>query len=347
MLAAGAVLSDTIAPDEYEGAASAFATAHAWRAAHLTPMHSMRLSIYGVARAVTGEALVAGRIKRMSSIRKKLRRTSISLWEIQDIAGVRAIVPGMQDVDAITARLMSGELKHRLARTDDRIATPKASGYRSRHHLMRFRGEGELAALNRRSVELQLRTVLQHSWATALEAVGLMRGEDLKAGYGSEEWLRLFRLMAAQFADDENLPGVPGEPTDRTERLKQIRLLDGYLDALAILDGYKHAIRRVETRGPSAGGRFVVAFDRNAQTVHVYPSTSVAAFLGGARSNDPNGVESVVVEVDRVDSLAAAYPNYFADVTVFATRLRSYLTGRDGTRKHPLSWLRDYHWRRA
>ena len=79
VLAAGALLSHSIAPDCYERAASAVATAHAWRAAHLTPMHSMRQSVHGVARAVTGEPLVAGRIKRMSSIRKKLRRTSISL----------------------------------------------------------------------------------------------------------------------------------------------------------------------------------------------------------------------------------------------------------------------------
>jgi hypothetical protein len=56
----------------------------------------------------------------------------------------------------------------------------------------KFRGSGEEAVYNGRRVEVQVRTQLQHSWATAVEAVGLFRREDLKAGRGDLDWLRLF-----------------------------------------------------------------------------------------------------------------------------------------------------------
>jgi hypothetical protein len=36
--------------------------------------------------------------------------------------------------------------------------------------------------------------------------VGLFRGEELKSGKGSSEWLRLFAIMSAEFAEAEVVP---------------------------------------------------------------------------------------------------------------------------------------------
>ena len=43
-------------------------------------------------------------------------------------------------------------------------------------------------------VELQIRTRLQHAWSTAVEAVGLCRGEHMKGGEG--ECLRGYKMLA-------------------------------------------------------------------------------------------------------------------------------------------------------
>lgn len=346
VIRAGDLLRVAIPADRVASAYEAFGVGHQWRAAHVPPMHSMRLGLGAISRAICPEAIVAGRIKSMVSIRRKLRRTRLPLWEMQDVAGIRAIVSTQDQVEGVARRYMDGATRHRIAGQDDYISSPKVSGYRSRHLIMRFAGEGDTAAYSKRSVEIQIRTALQHSWATALEAVGLMRGEDLKAGEGDEEWLRLFRLMSAQFADDEGLPVVPGQPADRNERLKQIRILESYLGALAVLDGYKHAIKRVKSGALGTGGRFIVTFDRDRREVSVASMSSIEAFIRNGRSSDVGKSHSVVVEVDNVDALAAAYPNYFADVTLFASKLRLYLTGRDGTRRHPLAWLADYQWRK-
>lgn len=345
---AGEVLRRTISAEDRSDCYEAFNVGHQWLAAHLTPMHRTRIGLGSIARSIDFEAIVAGRIKRMSSVRKKLRRSKMSLWEMQDLAGIRAVLRDHRAVEEVAARYEEGASRQRLAKQRDYILEPKDTGYRSRHLMLRFVGDGDAAPFAGRSVELQLRTRLQHSWATAVEAVGLMSGQDLKAGQGSEEWLRLFRLMSAQFADDEGLPGVPGQPTDRNERVEQIRVLDRYLDALTTLEGYKHAINRISGRWrDSRGGRFVVTFDAASKTVRVAPVTSIAAFLTASRAAEGAKTDSVVVEVDRIDSLAEAYPNYFADVTLFARKLSSYLRGRDGTYKHPLGWLASYHWRRA
>lgn len=344
---AGAMLSRRIPADDHECAVDAFRVAHEWRAAHVPPMASMRLGLRSISRAICPDVTVAGRIKTMRSIRRKLRRSGITLWEMQDVAGIRAIVSTPDEVDSVARRYLDGGTRHRVAREQDYIRSPKATGYRSRHLMMRFAGDGDTAAWSKRAVEIQIRTQLQHSWATAIEAVGLMRGEDLKGGLGNPEWLELFALMSAQFADDEGLAAVPGQPTDRAERMRQILVLENHLNAMAELDGYKHAVHRLQDRGRAAGGRFVVTFDRANKRVQVAEASSLEAFMTSARASDLGEVQSVVVEVDHVDALVAAYPNYFADVTMFATRLRAYLTGRDGVRRHPFAWLRDWQWRKA
>ena len=81
---------------------------------------------------------------------------------------------------------------------------PGSSGYRSHHLIFSFfpRDEAENSFAGR-LIEIQIRSRLQHSWASAVEAVGLYRGENLKAGIGSDEWLRLFELMSLEFAASE------------------------------------------------------------------------------------------------------------------------------------------------
>jgi Region found in RelA / SpoT proteins len=88
-----------------------------------------------------------------------------------------------------------------LREEDDYIARPKPDGYRSHHLMFNFRDRRNAGIHDGRRIEVQLRTRLQHSWATAVEAVGLFRGEDLKGNQGNPKWLRLFTLMSAEFAE--------------------------------------------------------------------------------------------------------------------------------------------------
>ena len=324
VIAAGELLRTTISPEEVAAAAAAFNVAHTWREAHLLPLHSMRTSLQHHARTADFSAIVAGRIKRLASIRKKLKRSRISLWDMQDIAGVRAILPSLAKVDEVADRLRSDRSAHVFKRQDDHIAAPKPSGYRSLHLMMRYRGDERF---HNRSIEVQIRTLRQHAWATAIEAVGLMRGEDLKAGRGHPHWLRLFHLMAGEFASVEGACPVPGIPDSHQERRIELVELERELEAVKTLSAYSRAITKLTSYLSLPGTRFVIQFDRVKQQVHIAPVRMIDDASGGLRQDERTGVESVVVEVEGAHALAEAYPNYFVDVARFADQLQQSLKG--------------------
>jgi hypothetical protein len=66
-------------------------------------------------------------------------------------------------------------------------------------------------------VEIQIRTTLQHVWATAVETVGTFIQQALKSSQGEAEWLRFFALMATHMALREGRQPVPGTPQNSNE----------------------------------------------------------------------------------------------------------------------------------
>ncbi|MGJ8626091.1 MAG: hypothetical protein ACSHXB_03935 [Sulfitobacter sp.] len=163
---------------------------HNWRLHHSYPMVRARAKLTRLVKSQGG--FTARRLKRTSSIRKKLFRGSAKLGEMQDLVGCRAIVNNMDDLKEVLSKYRSISEGGTVRRSADYITNPKASGYRSVHLILRF-GEGGVGEKHSGcNVEVQLRTQLQHVWGTTVEAVGSMRNEDLKAGEGNPEWLRFF-----------------------------------------------------------------------------------------------------------------------------------------------------------
>jgi ppGpp synthetase/RelA/SpoT-type nucleotidyltranferase len=189
----------------------AFQIANNWRDAHALPMRSIRYQLIGFMRGHKIEGVTAARLKRMQAIRKKLRRLPIGLHKLQDLGGCRAILPTINDVHALVAAIRERS-RHQLWDEDDYIVRPKKDGYRSHHLKFSYRGKGDNAIYDGRRVEVQVRTRMQHSWATGVEAVGLFRGEDLKGNQGDADWLRLFKLISAEFAAAEQCPEPPDVP---------------------------------------------------------------------------------------------------------------------------------------
>lgn len=151
---------------------------------------------------------MASRPKRMSSIRRKLATSTVELHKMQDLAGCRAIVGDIASVNALLERIHD-RFPHDIRKEWRFIQEPKPDGYRSHHIAFKFKPRRhEDEHFEGREVELQIRTRLQHSWATAVEAVSLYRGEDLKHHKGDHEWLRLFELSSAEFAHIEQCPPV-------------------------------------------------------------------------------------------------------------------------------------------
>jgi hypothetical protein len=247
-----------------------------------------------------------------------------------------------------------------LSDEDDYITNPRRSGYRSYHIVLKYFGTYESYAGMR--IEIQLRTQLQHAWATAVEAVGLYRNEDLKGGNGDPGWLRFFELMASEIATAEDLPIVPATPECRSERLNELRDLNKRLDAFGTMEGFRRAVRDTEGYGRKPESKYyLIQYDNRAKTVSVRPYDSVVTGYSdlGREEAKSDVSNAVLVEVDKIEDLKEAYPNYFLDVAMFADGLRSVLQGgklaipsavvtKQKAPSHQLaSILRDWHHRRS
>ncbi|WP_431304463.1 RelA/SpoT domain-containing protein [Sediminicoccus sp. BL-A-41-H5] len=308
--------------------------------------------------------LTGARLKRMPAIRGKLLRKKLTLSQIQDLGGCRAIMPDIRSVHELTAALRSN-LRHDIWREDNYILEPKIDGYRSHHLILSFNSKNSIEQkFKGRRIELQIRTKLQHAWATTVEAVGLFRGEGLKNHEGSREWLRLFALISSEFAEAEGCP-LPASSLDKQERLAEIRHLEAELRAIELLDHIRIGMHGTDN-ALAPGFRpthFLLRFDHINQKVAVDPydiprkaATSYDSAEVLENRNGRNNQTVVLVEVDKVENLKAAYPNYFGDVEEFRRQLIQITRNGEATEyaissrkrtKTPLKPFGDLSWLRG
>ncbi|HWM47934.1 MAG TPA: RelA/SpoT domain-containing protein [Xanthobacteraceae bacterium] len=313
----------------------AFQIANNWRDAHAFPMRSVRWQLVWFMRDQGIAGITAARLKRMQSIRRKLRRFNLTLNQMQDLGGCRAILPTSADVRSLISAVRERS-RHHLRNEDDYINNPKPDGYRSHHLMYAYRGKGDMAVHDDRRIEVQIRTRLQHSWATAVEAVGLFRQEDLKGNQGSPEWLRLFLLMSAEFAFCEGCPEPPGVPP-RDQRVREIKDIDKKIRASAMLDNMSLAVRGTDqlTNYSDLKPRYyLIRFNNEKKEVEVerydLPRGATLQYDNAEELDNCTGNEAtnvVLVEADKIENLKDAYPNYFGDVQLFKLQLSNIVKG--------------------
>jgi putative GTP pyrophosphokinase len=119
--------------------------------------------------------------KSNASVREKLRRESIRLSQMQDIAGCRVIVDGLDEQDR-TVKAMSAAFSD-ITIVDRRIHP--SHGYRAVHVIVDVDGK---------HVEIQVRTMLQHVWAELSEKCADVFDPALKYGGGRAD---LSAILAA------------------------------------------------------------------------------------------------------------------------------------------------------
>ncbi|MGM9514602.1 hypothetical protein ACS5PK_10155 [Roseateles sp. DB2] len=141
--------------------------------------------------------------KSTQAIVEKLRRQSCRLGQIQDIAGCRLVVGDLQAQESAVSRISAAFLHVQL---HDRRRVPSHS-YRAVHLVVK---------VLERWVEIQVRTELQHLWASLSEMLADIFGNEVKYGGGptpvqkvlhntaegiaamEDRDLRLFKLASAE-----------------------------------------------------------------------------------------------------------------------------------------------------
>lgn len=140
--------------------------------------------------------LTASRNKRIETIISKLcRPEKPKLDRIHDIAGTRIIFENIKSLENYIDILENTELvnfKEKINEDKNRynyIKNPKSDGYRSIHKVFYYSSNIPYSTLNEKSfnlenkkIELQLRTRLQHIWATTVEIYDIINKSNIKTG---------------------------------------------------------------------------------------------------------------------------------------------------------------------
>jgi putative GTP pyrophosphokinase len=182
-----------------------------WRSLHARPLSSVAANLrYHVDRGdarVLGRIEVAQRLKRLDTLIGKLGREPGNVTQMQDIGGVRAVLPSLRSVYVVRRRLVKSWT---VIRERDYVAKPKSSGYRAVHLVVRRGGY---------PIEVQLRTIAQDAWANTVEQTGRQLGVDLKSGIGDERLDAIFLTMAELIARFDQGELSPDDLRDALERL--------------------------------------------------------------------------------------------------------------------------------
>lgn len=173
-----------------------------WRSLHVKPLAKVNANLrYWIRKAGVPEPDVTQRLKRFPTIVDKLRREpTMQLSSMEDIGGVRAILPMPEHVTAVRGSLERAP-RWRIRRVRDYMSSPKPDGYRALHVIVEKDGC---------YVEVQLRTPWQDAWAQSVEQDTRRLGERLKFGSGPDDLREYYRLISEMLAMRERSE-VPSE----------------------------------------------------------------------------------------------------------------------------------------
>ena len=303
----------------------------AWRETHfyaLQELNKQLLSFFE--KENISYEISSMRIKRMTSIEAKLRNNAskkTKLGGLQDIGGIRFVFSTVEKLDKAIS-LLNGFVPDSfdVVRSKNYIEKPKESGYRSVHYVYKFRSQDP--KYDGISIELQVRTKLQHAWAMAVETASLISQTTLKADIeDNSEWRGFFKLVSALFAKEENKPVYEDfADYDKTKfcteffRYEENKLVD-QLKALRVTVNMDF--------DKVTSGFCVLTIDFISKVVHAQTfnkeQEKEASDLFSQIERTINKDEAaLMVAIENMREIKEAYPSYFLDTQEFLIFLENF-----------------------
>jgi ppGpp synthetase/RelA/SpoT-type nucleotidyltranferase len=292
-----------------------------YRLAHAFPLNAVTVTVRQRALDVNPNAVVAERRKRLPTILDKLKRhPTMSVTTMQDLGGCRVVFDTVAEVEELVSVLVDlPRSKNRVKKVYDYLRDdpgPRDSGYRGVHLVYEYgASKKEYHGLR---IELQVRTRLQHAWATAVETMDLFSGSELKYGKGDADVLRFFVLVGSLMAYEEGTAPVPGAEGTREELAAELARLEANVGVLERLRGYA-AIVGEHAKTDRRNTLTLELWRTEGQlTVTVHETLAAAeARITELEALDDEDLDAVLINIARISQLRDAYPNYFADTGRF------------------------------
>jgi putative GTP pyrophosphokinase len=296
-----------------------------WRTIHGKVINEFHQIVHDKAKEINQDTFVAQRLKRSPSIIGKLQRLgNIQLTTMQDIAGVRAVVNDINEIRLLEKSLKESNIKHELISEDDYLENPKESGYRGIHLIYKYLDSVDSES-NGLLVEIQIRTKLQHAWATAVETMGTFLGTQLKFNEGQPKWLKYFALTSSAFSFIEKTNPVPKYTKfTEIETYEQALYEFKYNEIDEKLKVYSLAADFICNKVDENKKFHLVVLDVKEKIVKIQSFTESQFEIANKRYTElerdsTNGdlKQVVLVSTESIHELRDAFPNYFLDTKEF------------------------------
>ena len=316
-----------------------------FREYHLYPLMLIKNHLSRTSRIINDEIIVARRLKRLPTIIDKLERVTldgatsnhIKLTRMQDIAGCRAIVKDLKELNALWDKLNASRSVHKIIKPRSYL-TPKPSGYSGVHLIYEcYSGQDAGHEWKGTKVEVQLRTQLQHDWATSLEIIDTLEQIRLKTSHvGEEKWREFFSLSGILVANKEGACVYSDNFILKT-RFRAWKLFFE-LEVGEKLAKYSMAISMVTSKEmkdiipPNGKGMLLVLLDKAQSSKLAGDDSNFSvdvSYFSPRRSS--KGLEAlneaelrddlvlcVLLSVSDAKTLQLAYPNYFGSTNEFS-----------------------------
>lgn len=306
-------------PDKYSHAMQVLSY---WRSCHIYPLDIVAEKLQSASKRIDKQSIVAKRLKRTPSIINKLRRfESMKLRNMQDIGGCRAIVSSIKKANKLKRELN----KRREFRVVDYIEKPKEDGYRGIHLIGKFIGKNRS---DEYSIEIQIRTLVQHAWATAVEIIDLFTNQALKSNQGKQEWKDFFRNVSFEFSKIEGADIQGGNSPYEVHRLaKKLSVRNKF-------EAYSHSLNILHLNmNIGVEGYYLILIDLKQSTLNAkfFNNDDYSIAINNYLNEEKNSAKNIhtvvaLVSTNSIKNLKEAYPNYFADSTVFLELLNRVLS---------------------
>jgi putative GTP pyrophosphokinase len=306
-----------------------------WRALHIYPLNTFQTTLKNrLKKNNIPFDVTAQRLKRTPTIIDKLsRQPEMELGRMQDIGGLRAVLLDIESVRKLENLYTKdknindtnnrGVFLHKLKKNHDYITNPKNSGYRG-VHLIYETFYPEKPEYSKLFIELQIRTKLQHIWATAVETIGTFIGQGLKFNRGDEDWKDLFALLGSAFALMEKSNKLEiHRDLDESEIYKKIADEVKRLDVKAMLSGFVITTNNIENIKDKRNYYYCLielhkSGSEKVVTLKTFPkSKEKEATTALSEAENMENVDAVLVSIDHIKKLKKAYPNFFLDTVDF------------------------------
>lgn len=254
-------------------------------------------------KKISPDVIVTYRIKRIESILGKLKRLPNQEFDrMWDIAGCRCILKHENAVEKLY-----GKLKNI-------VTIKKINDYRSENNSDGYRSLHLYACLdNNTPIEVQLRTVKEHKWATFVEIIDFLYDKRIKEGEKDDEFIKFHFLLSK--LNDLTLEEIVWildfvEKHDIYNKLRSI-FIKNYLEV---------RINWIKTKTKNKSLFYILEAQKDGLpvlTAFTNYNDAETEYFSKYLSGTKNNIVLIYVPFNNFDSLEKAYSNYLLTMHSF------------------------------